>query len=105
MTMSKVNLPSSFIRLPVVQNLIQDDVCKHCERYILEMSSNSIHFQCEGRFCNEAYEHVEDTWENISFDVSGYAWKAIRNAEAILDGRIKDLELLLNNQMQKLNNG
>lgn len=32
----------------------QEEICKHCEEYILETSSNSIFFQCEGCSCDEA---------------------------------------------------
>jgi len=34
----------------------QDDICKYCEMFIIEGSSNSQHFQCEGSYCEEATE-------------------------------------------------
>jgi len=43
----------------------QEEICDYCLAYILEREySCTIHFQCEGRFCDQAREeYLEDLRE------------------------------------------
>ena len=39
----------------------QQKMCELCEFHILECSSNSSKFQCEGSWCDQAFEYlIED---------------------------------------------
>jgi hypothetical protein len=41
----------------------QTRMCELCEELILEGSSNSSHFQCEGGMCSEAIQYIIDDEE------------------------------------------
>lgn len=41
-----------------------DKMCKLCEHHIIGGSSNTYHFQCEGRFCDQAVELLIDELED-----------------------------------------
>lgn len=46
----------------------QEEICDYCEKNIIEGSSNSSTFQCEGRFCTEAYEDYRESYEKDEED-------------------------------------
>ena len=39
-------------------------MCKLCETYIIDGSSNSQHFQCEGTLCDRAIEYLIEEIED-----------------------------------------
>jgi len=41
----------------------QEEICDYCETFIIEGSSNSQHFQCEGRYCEKAGTDYKESFE------------------------------------------
>lgn len=41
-------------------NTDKEDLCKFCEEHIIEGSSMTSHFLCEGRYCEEAAERYKE---------------------------------------------
>lgn len=39
--------------------------CEYCETFIIEGSRNSWHFQCEGRYCEQAHEGFFEEMTNV----------------------------------------
>ena len=48
-----------------LSNIDLDKLCEFCELHILGRCHNTIHYQCEGRHCDEAIEMFSETIEQI----------------------------------------
>lgn len=87
----KVKLPSSFLALPVIQEKLQDDICDFCEVHIIEGSRNTQFFQCDGRYCEQAIEMIQDDNEYIDYEFYYIPSKQVREMEDKLDMKIRQL--------------
>lgn len=101
--MSKtVQLPSEFIALPIIQDNFQDQICDHCETFILGQSKCSIHFMCEGSYCQQAMESFISDNEHVDYPVDYYPSKEVQDLEKALDMRITNLDYKILLQMDYL---
>lgn len=50
----------------------QERMCKLCETFIIEGSSNSQHFQCEGTLCDRAIEYLIEDIEDEDEDKNNH---------------------------------
>jgi hypothetical protein len=48
----------------------QEKMCSLCELYIIEGKSNTYHFQCEGCYCHQAIEYLQDSMTDFEIVVN-----------------------------------
>lgn len=87
---NKIKLPGSFIRLPVIQEALQEDVCKFCEIHIIEGSRNTQFYSCEGSRCQEALDLYEEQ-DYIEYEFIYTPSKEIQDKLDSLDKKIRQL--------------
>lgn len=100
-----VKIPGSFIRLPVIQDRFQEDICHDCEVFILDCGvggSNTQFFQCEGCRCDQANEFFEDTHDELDYIFHYYESKEVKDDLKKLDQKINKLSLVMRFQLYKL---
>lgn len=100
-----VKIPGSFIRLPVIQDRFQEDICHDCEVFILDCGvggSNTQFFQCEGCRCDQANEFFEDTHDELDYIFYYYESKEVKDAIKELDNKIDKIGSSLNFHFYKL---
>ena len=82
----------SMIALPIIQERHQEEICKHCEQFILGQSSNSIHFQCEGSRCEQATEMFYEDYPELvdHYEFNYWPSKEVKEAEELLDKKLRN---------------
>ena len=97
-----VKLPGSFIRLPVIQDRFQEEICRDCEVFILDCGiggSNTQFFQCEGCRCDDANEFFEDTHPDLDYVFYYFESKEVQDAIKVIDSKLEWLEKKLKVQI------
>lgn len=78
-----------------IQENNQENICKYCEQFILGQCRNTIHFQCEGIFCEEANEMYYGDYPEEAGRMPEFIYKPSIDVivmEEKLDNRLKLME-------------
>lgn len=91
-----------------IQENNQEEICKMCEYHILEQSSISQFFQCEGRWCDEANEMFYEEYPEKASEFPPFIYipsQAIIEAEAKLQRRYDQFysDVMTNFQVMRFN--